>query len=53
MVTKIIGAGSFLLGLLIVIGFPWVSQYQPEKMARGGVLIGILLIVIGIFLMKI
>ncbi|MDI6798791.1 MAG: hypothetical protein QMD12_02225 [Candidatus Aenigmarchaeota archaeon] len=53
MVTKIIGAGSFLLGLLIVVGFPWIRTYQPESMARAGVLIGILLIVIGIFLMKI
>lgn len=53
MITKIIGAGSFLLGLLIVVGFPWIRAYQPEAMAKGGVLIGIILIVIGIVLMKI
>ena len=53
MITKIAGAASFAIGLLIVIGFPWVSQYQEEKLARAGVLLGLFLIAVGLFLMKI
>lgn len=52
MVKQIIGAVSFFVGLLIVIGFPWIKDYQPEEMAKAGIVIGIALIAIGIYLMK-
>jgi len=53
MITKIAGTASFVIGLLIVIGFPWVSQYQEARLARAGILLGLLLIAVGLFLMKI
>jgi hypothetical protein len=52
MLNKIAGAGAFLLGLLIVIGFPDMTRYQPEGMGRAGIIIGLILIVAGIYLMK-
>jgi hypothetical protein len=52
MLNQILGAGSFLLGLLIVIGFPSMTRYQPEGMGRAGIIIGLILIVVGLFLMK-
>ena len=50
--NKIAGAGAFLLGLLIVIGFPGMTRYQPEAMGRAGILIGLILIIAGLYLMK-
>jgi hypothetical protein len=52
MLSKILGAGSFLLGLLIIIHFPDITRYQPESMGRAGILIGLILIAIGLYLMK-
>jgi len=52
MIRKIAGVVSFLVGLLIIIGFPWSKNYQPEQMARTGVLVGIVLLGLGIYLMK-
>jgi preprotein translocase subunit Sec61beta len=53
MSNQIIGAGCFVAGLLILIGFPYISRYQPEAMGRTGIFIGILLMIIGIVLMKV
>jgi len=50
--SQIIGAGCFVAGLLIVIGFPDISEYQPESMSRFGVIIGIGLMILGLYLMK-
>jgi hypothetical protein len=50
--NKILGAGVFLLGLLIVIHFPDIARYQPESMGRAGIIIGLILIVAGLYLMK-
>jgi hypothetical protein len=52
MIGKIIGAVSFLAGLLFIVGFPWILPYQSKKMSRIGILIGIILICMGIYLMK-
>jgi len=47
---KIAGAISFIFGLLIVILFP-VSRYsQPDRMALGGILIGLALMGAGVYL---
>jgi hypothetical protein len=52
MIRQILGAISFFVGLLIVIGFPFIRDYQPEALGRAGILIGIILIGIGIYLMR-
>lgn len=49
---KVIGAISLILGFLIVIKFPSIRDYQPEELAKTGVLIGIILIGIGLYLLK-
>jgi hypothetical protein len=52
MLNKIVGGGTFLLGLLIVICFPSIIRYQPEGMGRAGIVIGLILIAVGLLLMK-
>jgi hypothetical protein len=52
MIKKIFGAVSLVLGFLIIVGFPSIREYQPEAMSRAGVLIGIILIGIGLYLLK-
>lgn len=52
MIRQLLGAVSFFIGLLIVIGFPFMKDYQPESMGRAGVVLGIALVGIGIYLMK-
>ncbi|MEM7821763.1 MAG: hypothetical protein QXX38_03065 [Candidatus Aenigmatarchaeota archaeon] len=52
MLNKIIGACLFSVGLLIVIGFPDITRYQPESMGRAGIILGLVLIILGLFLMK-
>jgi hypothetical protein len=49
---KIVGAGMFLLGLAMVIGFPSMPEYTPDAMTNAAVIIGLILIGIGIYLMK-
>jgi hypothetical protein len=46
------GALVFGLGLLIVVGFPSVmyKDFQPEPLSRGGVLVGLILMGIGLYL---
>jgi hypothetical protein len=34
------------------VGFPSIREYQPEEIARAGVLIGIILIGVGLYLLK-
>jgi len=51
-VKKIVGICLTLLGLSMIIFFPMIDKYQPEEIARGVALIGIILMGIGIFLMK-
>jgi prepilin signal peptidase PulO-like enzyme (type II secretory pathway) len=52
MLKQIIGGICFIVGLLIVIGFPWITQYQPEAIAKTGILLGLILMGIGFYLMK-
>lgn len=52
MLSKIVGAGIFLLGLAIIMVFPGISDYQPEKMGKAGILIGLILLILGLYLMK-
>ena len=53
MISKIVGGLFILTGLFIVLGFPSIIHFQPERMGRAGVVIGIALIALGLFLMKI
>jgi hypothetical protein len=52
MLNKIGGAISFLLGVLILIFFPDILDYQDEKIATTGVIIAFGLIALGIYLLK-
>jgi hypothetical protein len=52
MLNKILGAGVFLLGLLIIIRFPDITRYQPEGMGKAGIIIGLILTLAGLYLMK-
>lgn len=52
MLEKIAGVISLLLGILIVIFFPDISKYQAEGIAVGGVIVGLGLIALGIYLLK-
>jgi len=42
----------FLLGLAIVIGFPYIKEYTPDAMTNAGIIFGLILIGIGLYLMK-
>jgi len=48
--NKLIGIGLFGLGFLIIVGFPSVDKYQPERMSKAGVIIGLILAGIGLYL---
>lgn len=50
LVTKIVGGAVFAVGLLIVILFPSMRDYQPERFALTGILFGVALMGIGIYL---
>ncbi|MCD6403050.1 MAG: hypothetical protein J7K98_01835 [Candidatus Aenigmarchaeota archaeon] len=52
-ITKIAGALCFVLGLTIVLFGPFAYKHQPKEMTGAIVVIGILLIGLGLFLMKI
>lgn len=41
-----------MVGLSIVIFFPWITQYQSEQIAKAGILFGLILMGIGFYLMK-
>lgn len=49
---NIFGWVSVIMGVLFIISFPSVSKYMPDKFAHAGVLLGILLIALGIYLIK-
>ncbi len=51
MVSKLIGGGIFVLGLLITISFPNIRQYQPVSMSWTGVLVGVVLMGIGLWIL--
>lgn len=49
---KIVGGIIFVIGLLIAMMLPYVSNVslQPEGMSRAGVLLGIVLMGVGLYL---
>jgi len=49
---KILGGISFLLGLLILIFFPDMLDYQSPGMGTAGAVVGLGLLVLGIYLLK-
>jgi len=49
---KIIGMILILIGLSLIVFFPFLDKYQPEDMAKSAAIIGIILTGIGIFLLK-
>jgi hypothetical protein len=51
LLTKIGGGIVFFIGLMITIGFPWIAEYQPGRMTRFGILFGLIVMGIGVWLM--
>jgi len=51
-VQKIFGWISVVIGALMIISFPAEQKYMPDKFANAGIVIGIFLIALGIFLIK-
>jgi quinol-cytochrome oxidoreductase complex cytochrome b subunit len=49
---KIAGVFCVLIGVSLIIFFPFLDKYQPEEMAKSAAIIGIILTGIGIFLLK-
>jgi drug/metabolite transporter (DMT)-like permease len=49
---KIVGLMLILIGLSMIIFFPFLDRYQPEEMAKTAALIGAILTFAGIFLLK-
>jgi hypothetical protein len=50
-IGKVVGGIFFVIGLLIVIGFPWLDpRYQPAGMSNAGILLGLGLMGIGLYL---
>ena len=47
---KITGIILALIGFFLVTGFPEVTDYQPDGMGKAGILIGLILLIIGIYL---
>ncbi|MEM5773067.1 MAG: hypothetical protein QXL86_02460 [Candidatus Aenigmatarchaeota archaeon] len=52
MLNKILGAACLLGGILMVLFFPEIRDYQPEEIGFTGVVIGFGLIALGIYLLK-
>lgn len=48
---KLAGVAVAAVGLFFVVGFPDVRQYQRQDMSRTGAFIGIVMLVIGIWLL--
>jgi len=49
---KVVGMILILIGLSLIVFFPFLDKYQPEDMAKSAAIIGIILTGIGIFLLK-
>ena len=48
---KLAGLAVSLFGLFLVIGFPDVAEYQQFGFSRAGIFLGIILTIIGIYLL--
>jgi hypothetical protein len=51
-VTKIIGGLLVIGGLLFVIVFPDIAVYQSKAFSKTGIIIGVFLILLGIYLLR-
>jgi len=50
LLTKIAGIILALVGFFLVTGFPDVEDYQPMGMSKVGVLIGLVMLIFGLYL---
>ena len=50
--SKIIGGILFFVGLLFIIFFPSIRDYQPDRFAMTGILFGVVLMGAGVILLK-
>lgn len=48
--TKILGGISLLVGIFLVFIYPDIIEYQYEPLSVGGVVLGIILISVGVYL---
>ncbi|MEM5766470.1 MAG: hypothetical protein QW423_02455 [Candidatus Aenigmatarchaeota archaeon] len=53
MFTKIFGIVCFIAGILMILFFPEIKEYQPEEIGFAGILVGFGLIALGIYFLKI
>jgi len=53
MFTKVLGAISILAGIAFLFVFPDIRRYQPEEFTNLAIIIGIFLILFGIYLLKV
>jgi hypothetical protein len=53
MIEKVFGAVSILAGIAFLFVFPDIGRYQPGFFTNISMLIGIFLILFGIFLLKV
>ena len=52
-VLKILGGLLILGGIFMVLLFPDWKEFMPDAMANTGILIGIILVLVGIYLIKV
>lgn len=51
-IEKILGAISILAGIFFLFFFPDWKQFQPEFFTKTGIVIGIFLLLLGIYLIR-
>jgi len=51
LITKVIGGILFVIGLLFVILFPSMRDYQPDRFAFTGIVFGFILMAVGVLLL--
>ena len=51
LLSKTAGIVFAFFGFFLIWGFPDITQYQPEKMSKMGVFLGVIFFVIGIYLL--
>jgi hypothetical protein len=49
--TKLAGLILLVIGVFLIVGFPDVTEYQPEGMGYTGVFFGIIFLVVGLWLL--
>ncbi len=51
LLRKIMGLALTAIGLFLILGFPDITDYQPENMAKTAVFAGIILAIIGLWML--